>query len=88
MRNVFDIKKKSDDIELNMSPLIDMIFILLIFFLVTTTFIKESGVDVNRPVQSERTDPDKDKIKNIFINVTRDGMVFVDCQSAVGSNSF
>ena len=42
----FGINKKSDEIELNMSPLIDMIFILLIFFLVTTTFVKESGVEL------------------------------------------
>lgn len=36
-------------VELNMAPLIDMIFILLIFFLVTTSFVRESGVEVNRP---------------------------------------
>ena len=36
--------------ELNITPLIDMVFILLIFFLVTTSFVKESGVTVERPV--------------------------------------
>ena len=35
--------------ELNIAPLIDMVFILLIFFLVTTSFVKETGIDVNRP---------------------------------------
>jgi biopolymer transport protein ExbD len=35
--------------ELNMAPLIDMVFILLIFFLVTTTFVKETGVPIDRP---------------------------------------
>lgn len=35
--------------ELNIAPLIDMVFILLIFFLVTTSFVKETGVEVNRP---------------------------------------
>ena len=35
--------------EINMAPLIDMVFILLIFFLVTTSFVSESGIDVNRP---------------------------------------
>ncbi len=73
------IKKKSDEIELNMSPLIDMIFILLIFFLVTTTFVKESGVDVNRPVESQKKSTEE--IPNMIINVTRDGMVFVDNQA-------
>ena len=73
------IKKKSDEIELNMSPLIDMIFILLIFFLVTTTFVKESGVDVNRPVESQKKSTEE--IPNMIINVTRDGMVFIDGQA-------
>ena len=35
--------------ELNMAPLIDMVFILLIFFLVNTSFVKETGIDVSRP---------------------------------------
>lgn len=35
--------------EINIAPLIDMIFILLIFFLVNTSFVKESGIEVNRP---------------------------------------
>jgi len=35
--------------ELNLAPLIDMVFILLIFFLVTTSFVKETGIDVTRP---------------------------------------
>ena len=73
------VRKKSDDVELNMSPLIDMIFILLIFFLVTTTFVKESGVDVNRPVQSVK--PPTGKEVNIVINVLKNGMVFVDGQA-------
>ena len=38
--------------ELNIAPLIDMVFILLIFFLVTTSFVKETGIDVNRPTAS------------------------------------
>ncbi|MDO5532812.1 biopolymer transporter ExbD [Sutterella sp.] len=37
-------------VELNMTPLIDMIFILLIFFMVSASFVRESGVDVERPV--------------------------------------
>ena len=78
-KTTLGIDRKSDDVELNMSPLIDMIFILLIFFLVTTTFVKESGVDVNRPVPSEKTNPTEEA--NIQINVTRDGMVYVDGQA-------
>ena len=78
-KTTLGIDRKSDDVELNMSPLIDMIFILLIFFLVTTTFVKESGVDVNRPVPSDK--PPTTEEANIQINVTRDGMVYVDGQA-------
>ena len=40
---------ESQEPEIDMAPLIDMVFILLIFFLVTTTFVRESGVEVQRP---------------------------------------
>ncbi|MDY6832680.1 MAG: biopolymer transporter ExbD [Thermodesulfobacteriota bacterium] len=42
-------RKNRTAAELNMAPLIDMVFILLIFFLVTTSFVKETGIDVSRP---------------------------------------
>jgi len=45
-RHLIDKKRGA---EVNMTPMIDMVFILLIFFLVTTSFVKETGVDVNRP---------------------------------------
>ncbi|KJS30117.1 MAG: biopolymer transporter ExbD [Desulfatitalea sp. BRH_c12] len=41
--------------ELNMAPLIDMVFILLIFFLVTTSFVKETGIEVSRPTAATVT---------------------------------
>ncbi|MGD9160177.1 MAG: biopolymer transporter ExbD [Desulfobacteraceae bacterium] len=78
-KNSLAFEKKTDEVKLNMSPLIDMIFILLIFFLVTTTFVKESGVEVNRPVGSDK--PSTQEKANIQINVTRDGMVYVDGQA-------
>lgn len=71
--------KKTDEVKLNMSPLIDMIFILLIFFLVTTTFVKESGVDVNRPVPSDK--PPTREEQNIVVNVVKDGMIYIDGQA-------
>jgi biopolymer transport protein ExbD len=35
--------------EINISPLIDLVFLLLIFFMVTTSFVRETGIEVNRP---------------------------------------
>ena len=38
-----------EDNEINMTPMLDIVFIMLIFFIVTATFVKESGIDVTRP---------------------------------------
>jgi len=62
-------------IELNIAPLIDMVFILLIFFLVTTSFVRETGVDINRPAAATAVSKQK---ANILIGVTRDDRIFMD----------
>jgi biopolymer transport protein ExbD len=67
--------RKSEGVELNMSPLIDMIFILLIFFLVTTTFVKESGVEVNRPIAASSEAKEE---TNLVIGVTQEGAVWIE----------
>lgn len=43
------IKKGSKDTDINISPMIDMVFILLIFFIVTTVFVEEVGTEVTKP---------------------------------------
>ncbi len=48
MINVRKTLRGGDKPEINMAPLIDMVFLLLIFFMVTTSFVKESGIDVQR----------------------------------------
>ena len=46
-------REKKDSIQdINISPLIDMVFILLIFFMVSTTFVKDMKLDLNRPAAS------------------------------------
>ena len=44
-----NIPEADEEIDLNITPMLDIVFIILIFFVVSTSFIKESGVDVNRP---------------------------------------
>ncbi len=61
--------------SVNMTPLIDVVFILLIFFVVTSSFVKESGIDVNRP--SAQTAVRKER-GNIIIAVNRDGEIWID----------
>ncbi|MCP3950943.1 MAG: biopolymer transporter ExbD [Desulfobacterales bacterium] len=61
--------------ELNMAPLIDMVFILLIFFLVTTSFVRETGVDVNRPTASTAISKEK---AGILVGISADNRVFME----------
>jgi len=63
------------DLELNIAPLIDMVFILLIFFLVTTSFVKETGVDISRPTASTAVAKTK---STILIGITRDNTIHLD----------
>lgn len=68
-------KARRQTTELNIAPLIDMVFILLIFFLVTTSFVRESGVDVQRPTAATATGKEKAAIR---IGITPDNRVFMD----------
>jgi biopolymer transport protein ExbD len=61
--------------ELNMAPLIDMVFILLIFFLVTTSFVKETGIDVSRPTAATAVSQSK---AAILIGIDASNRVFID----------
>lgn len=61
--------------DINIAPLIDLVFLLLIFFLVTTSFVKETGIDVNRPTASTAMPKEKG---NILIGVDSDGRVFLE----------
>ncbi len=68
-------KARRKPIDLNMAPLIDMVFILLIFFLVTTSFVKETGVDIDRPAASTAVSKEK---TNILVGITKDNRIFMD----------
>ncbi len=58
-----------------MAPLIDMVFILLIFFMVTTVFTRETGVEVNRPEAATAKAQDR---KSLMIGIDSEGHVFVE----------
>ena len=76
MLNITTVRRKNRAVlELNIAPLIDMVFILLIFFLVTTSFVKETGISVNRPVASTAISKTK---ASILIGVDQEDRVFMD----------
>ncbi len=59
----------------NLTPLIDMVFILLIFFVVTSSFVKESGIEVNRPTAQTT---ERQERGNIIIAISSTGEVWMD----------
>jgi biopolymer transport protein ExbD len=64
-----------DDTELDMTPMLDIVFIMLIFFIVTTSFVKESGVTVSTPQAQTASQQEN---TNIFIAITTEGEVWID----------
>ncbi|MBM9616334.1 biopolymer transporter ExbD [Desulfobulbus rhabdoformis] len=74
-RGAFGLELDRSDVEIDMMPLIDMIFILLIFFLVTASFVKESGVEVNRP---EAASAEMKEATGMIIGITPEGSVFIN----------
>ena len=48
-KHLEDIHFEEEENEINLTPMLDVVFIMLIFFIVTASFVKEAGIDVNRP---------------------------------------
>ncbi len=78
MRNRHSRRQSGVVAEINMTPLIDMVFILLIFFIVTTSFVKETGVDVNRPSAKTAV---KKELANIMVAIKPNGEIWIDKRS-------
>jgi biopolymer transport protein ExbD len=54
-RSFSNLTPASEDMEIDITPMLDVVFIMLIFFIVTASFVKESGIEVNRPDASTST---------------------------------
>ncbi len=63
--------KADEEAEVNMTPMLDIVFIMLIFFIVTASFVKESGLEVNKPetsdTQNDPPPPDDEKRAIAFV---------------------
>lgn len=71
------MKKRGDDVagEIDLTPMLDVVFILLIFFIVTSVFVTEAGIDVLKP-EATMADPRSKDL--ILIAVTSDGQIWID----------
>jgi biopolymer transport protein ExbD len=66
-----------DEATIDMTPMLDIVFIMLIFFIVTTSFVKEKGLDVSRP-EDTNTPPPKTNVKTLAIRVEQDGTIMMN----------
>ena len=64
-----------EDNEINLTPMLDVVFIMLIFFIVTASFIKEAGIDVNRPAALTA---DKMEDASILIAISENDEIWID----------
>jgi biopolymer transport protein ExbD len=68
--------QEDDGDEINLTPMLDVVFIMLIFFIVTASFIKEAGIDVNRPdAPVTETRPED---ANILVLITATDEIWID----------
>ena len=68
-------RKVEEKEEINMTPMLDIVFIMLIFFIVTATFVKETGIDVDKPLAEMA---EENKLANILVAVSGDGEIWVE----------
>ena len=67
--------RDQDESEVNLTPMLDVVFIMLIFFIVTASFVKESGIDVNRP---DAATAEKKERGNILVAISQSNQIWVD----------
>lgn len=67
-------KSKRESAEIDVAPMMDMVFILLIFFIVTSTFTRETGLDVNKPDASSAQSLEKE---SVLVGLSREGTIHV-----------
>jgi biopolymer transport protein ExbD len=67
--------QEEEDPEVNVTPMLDVVFIMLIFFIVTASFVKEAGIDVNRPDAATAVRKERG---NILVAITENGQIWIN----------
>ena len=75
-KHLDDIHVDEEENEINLTPMLDVVFIMLIFFIVTASFIKEAGIDVNRP-DAPMTES-KPEDANILVLINANDEIWID----------
>ena len=69
------ITEDAEESQIDLTPMLDVVFIMLIFFIVTSTFVKEAGVDVSRPEADTAVVTESNSIQ---IGITSANQIFMD----------
>ena len=70
------MRKENDENKINLTPMLDVVFIMLIFFIVTATFVKEVGLDVNQPEDNKPKTVDPNK-KSIIVRIDSHDRIYI-----------
>ena len=68
-------QRQDDENEVNLTPMLDVVFIMLIFFIVTASFVKEAGIDISRPPAATA---ERKERGNILIAITENDQIWID----------
>lgn len=68
-------RQQQEEAQIDLTSMLDIVFIMLIFFIVTSSFVRESGVEVNRPAATSAV---SQKDAGIFVAVTSNSDVYID----------
>ncbi|MFB9887430.1 ExbD/TolR family protein [Balneatrix alpica] len=74
-RNLFG--SQEEDADVNLTPMLDVVFIMLIFFIVTTSFVRESGIEIQRPLAESGQ---QQSAVGVLIGIDAQGQVWLDRQ--------
>ncbi len=77
MRQRLNLDTLENDAEIDMTPMLDIVFIMLIFFIVSTSFVREAGVEIERPVSSTAEVKEN---QGVMLAITANDEVWLDRQ--------
>jgi biopolymer transport protein ExbD len=75
MKQHFQNLMDEEEAAIDMTPMLDVVFIMLIFFIVTASFVKEAGIDVNRPDAATAVKKDR---ANILVAISDTGEIWIN----------
>ncbi len=73
------LSRNREEAEINITPMLDIVFIMLIFFIVTTSFVSEFGIDVNRPIDAPVQEQDQEEV--IAVRIDENDQIFILMES-------